>query len=352
MNTSKNYSLFVENIEPAVASFVSRESGLLLVIDKPDETKKICRIKKGKSTGIINFYIKKNGLVSISIQGSDSLNELCERCCSYVLQQTSIPNSLRKSFTIRNANKDNLALFKLELSDSYELIITDKEAGDNTNAVERFDIQTANGTRVYCTLYSNDTFLLQGNVTTLFLTVLTECLRWLVDEKQITAIPSAVDLQNITQTFSENINDLVPNLSICGDDDCVIQRMILTSVALFNSGVIVEDYGCYTFGVLKALEGVLKLRLSKDIPSLKALGDLYYFDQTSHRHRLETIVYDDHLELKKALNKGYNNWVSSRHSSFHADEQISTSTLLSYEQAHEVFIKTLDCINSICNNWN
>lgn len=352
MDTNKNYSLFIEHIDDAVASFVNREGGISLEIERPDDSKVIYRISKDKNTGVINVYKKKNGLFSITIQGAPSLSNLCTRCCDSFIQQTSIPNSLRKNFTIRNSKKDNWELFKLELTETYKLQILDKNTDGYANIEDSFDVQTNSGVKVSCTLYSNDTFMMQGNVTSLFLILVTESLRWLADERKLNYIPETLSLQNITQTFSEDINELVPNLDACGDDDGIIKRMILTSVALFNSGVIVEDYGCYTFGVLKALEGVLKLRLSEDIPPVETLGDFYYYDTTSHRHRLRTTVYDGQLELKKALNKGYNNWVSSRHSSFHADEQISTSTLLSYEQAHEVFEKTLDCINSICDNWN
>ena len=350
MDTSKNYSLFTYYIEGAVESFVLHEGELALNVDKPDDAKIVCHITKGRATGIVNFYLKKNGLVSINIQGAPSLYEMCERCCDSVIQQTSIPNSLRKSFTVRNSKKDNIDLFKLELTDTHKFKINDIGAGGNVNIEQRFAVLSGQSIKVSCTLYTNGTFLLQGNVSTLFITVLTESLRWLVDSHQ-NKTTEFISLQNISNLFSEQIDDLVPKLSVCADDDGVIERMILTSVALFNSGVIVEDYGCYTFGVLKALEGVLKLRLSEDLGPIETLGDFYYFDQPTHRHRLKTTVYDRDLELKKALNKGYNNWVSSRHSTFHADEQISTSTLLSYEQAHEVFVKILDCINDICNNW-
>lgn len=351
MDTSKNYSLFIDHIEGAVAGFIGRDDRLSLSVDKPDNTKMVFRVTKGRATGIVTFFLKKNGLVSISIQGATSLHGLCERCCDLVIQQTSIPNSLRKSFVIHNSNKDNMGFFKLELTDTHNFQIVDKGIGSNSNVEERFDVLSNNNVKVSCTLYVNGTFLLQGNVTPLFITALTEILHWLVSEPQ-NSVPEIISLQNITNTFSDQICELVPNLSVCGDDDGIIERMILTSVSLFNSGVIVEDYGCYTFGVLKALEGILKLRLSEDLGSIETLGDFYFFDLQTHRHRLKTSVYDGDLDLKKALNKGYNNWVSSRHSTFHADEQIATSTLLSYEQAYEVFVKTLDCINGICNNWN
>lgn len=240
----------------------------------------------------------------------------------------------------------------MELIDSYKYSITDKGAGNNPSVTERFDVEKDPKTRVTCTLFSNNTFLLQGNVTSLYVTVLTESLHWLVNLEIIDSVPVAIALNNTTHSFPEDINILVPNLNKCGDTDGILNRMILTSVALFNSGVVVEDFGCYTFGILKALEGVLKLRLSEDLGAIDKLGDHFYYDGASHRHRLNTIVYDGVIDLKRALTDGYNTWVSFRHSTFHADEQISTSTILSYEQAYDFFLRTLDCINKICNNWH
>lgn len=352
MDKKKNYSLYINGIEDAVNTFVSQDKSLSLIVTKPNATVIVCHIKKGKTTGILNFHFKKNGLVSISIQGSSCMKTLCDKCCDDVIQRTSIPNSLRKNFTLRETNTDNLDFFKEELTDTHGLNIVTKVAKPTTHVRESFDVLFGLGVKVTCTLYDNDTFLMQGNVTTLYVTVMIEALRWLVNPKKISKITDVITFSNTTQLFSEDINSLIPNISACGDTDGVINRMVLTTVRLFNSGVIVDDYGSYTFGILKALEGVLKLRLSEDLGPIGKLGDYYLFDPSNRRHIIKSTFYDGNLELKKALNKGYNEWVSSRHSSFHADDQISTSTLLSYEQAVVVFQKALECINCVCDNWN
>lgn len=352
MDKNKDYSLIVDEIEDSVNSFVSKDATLKLSVHKPDATKYIYKITKGRVTGVINVYVKKSGLVSITIQGADSLNALCEQCCDSFIQQTAIPNSLHKNFTLRQIKVEDFELFKEELVDTHKLIIVAKAATANPTIQEWFDVTDLKNCRVTCTLYSNGTFLLQGNVTSLFVTVMTEALRWLVDENKVSNLPDAITLNNTVNLYSEDINVLIPQLSACADTDGVIERMVLTSVRLFNSGIVVDDYGCYTFGVLKALEGVLKLKLSDDLGPIDKLGDCFYYDQPSHRHRIITAVYDGNLDLKKAINKGYNDWVSSRHSTFHADDQIATSTLLSYEQATVVFQDALNCINDICNNWN
>lgn len=352
MDKNKYYSLNIVDIDDSVSYFVSKDATLKLSVQKPDSSKAVYKITKGKETGVINVYVKKNGLVSITIQGANRLSAICEQCCDSFIQQTAIPNSLRKNFTLRHSKTNDFEFFKEELVDKHKLKLTEKAATANNTIQEWFDVLDKNNCRVTCTLYTNGTFLLQGNVTSLFVAVMTEALRWLVDDNKISKLQDSITLNNTVSLYSEDINELIPHLSACGDNDGIIERMVLTSVRLFNSGVIVDDYGCYTFGVLKALEGVLKLKLSEDLGPIDKLGNHFYYEQTSHRHRVYTTAYDGKLELRNAINKGYNNWVSSRHSTFHADDQIVTSTILSYEQATEVFQNTLDCINAICDNWN
>ena len=355
MDQKRNYSLYIDGLEDAFNAFVSQDKALSLSIErKPSASVLLFRITKGKTTGVVNVSLKKNGLVSMLIQGAPSMNSLCDKCCDDVIQRTSIPNSLRKNFTLREAKIENVEFFKAELTDTHNFSLNAKPSNSAIHVKESFDILNSTGVKVVCTIYDNDTFLMQGNVTSLYVTVMTEALRWLVNPEKVNDVSDIIALNNTSQQFSEDIKDLIPNLSVCGDTDGVVERMVRTTVRLFNSGVIVDDYGSYTFGILKALEGVLKLRLSEDLGPIDKLGDYYDFDPVSRRHRIKKqyTIYDSQQKLKIALNIGYNEWASSRHSSFHADDQIATSTLLSYEQAVEVFQKTLDGINGVCNNWN
>ena len=49
-----------------------------------------------------------------------------------------------------------------------------------------------------------------------------------------------------------------------GTGACLLYTSINTSINLANSAVKVDDYGCYTFGILKALDAVLRTRLLED----------------------------------------------------------------------------------------
>ena len=350
MESNKNCSLFVEGIEGAIQAFVNTIEGKEKVeMDKSNSSRIICKIGSTPNKGVITFYVKKNGLVSISVQGAESMEALCVRCRDFVIQRTAIPNSLRKNFTIREINMSNIDYFKEDLKSSYKISIEDN--GQGTDIAERSIVKDEKGVVAYYTIYSNGTFLLQGNVTPLYVCIMTAALRWFVEGKEMDSIDELIVLSNTTQTIDDEIDKLVPNLSVCQDTDGVLNRMIMTSVVLFNSGIIVEDYGCYTFGVLKALEGIMKLRLSDDFGVVDKLGEYFDFDNTTHRHNFNKTLYDGEPRLKMALNKSYNQWVASRHSTFHADTQIVTSTLLTYELALEIFYKAIECINDLCNNW-
>lgn len=350
MDSNKNYSLFSNQIEDMVSEYVANDTSLKLTISRPSASQHVYRIIRGEETGVITFYIKKTGLVSINIQGSERLAEECEKCCDYVIMKTAIPNSQKKSFSIKSCISENFEYLKADIEDQHGYSLNSKIVGNNSNISESILVADANGTKVTVMMYLNGTFLMQGNVTPVFVNVMTEAIKWLMNNNA-TNLAEVISLENITNCFNTDINVLIPNLAVCNDTDNIISRMVLTSVTLFNSGVIVDDYGCYTFGMLKALEGVLKLRLAVDLGMIDKLGDHFHYDPATHSHRINTNVYDGDIHLKSAINKSYNYWKSKRHASFHADAQISVSTLYAYEQALEVGVKALDCINEICDNW-
>ena len=41
----------------------------------------------------------------------------------------------------------------------------------------------------------------------------------------------------------------------------ILEDFLKTSITLANSGVVVDDYGCYTFGIMKALDGLISKRI-------------------------------------------------------------------------------------------
>ena len=163
MDTNKNYSLFSDQIEDVVAEYVAKDATLSHSVSKPTPSQLVFRLTKGRGTGVVTFSIKRTGLVSINIQGSELLDEECTKCCDYVISKTAIPNAHKKCFTIRQSIRENFEYFKAELVDQHKYTLSVKAAGVNVNRSESMIVAEANGAKVTVTLFANDTFLMQGN---------------------------------------------------------------------------------------------------------------------------------------------------------------------------------------------
>ena len=75
MDQKRNYSLYIDGLEDAFNAFVSQDKALSLSIErKPSASVLLFRITKGKTTGVVNVSLKKNGLVSMLIQGAPRIS--------------------------------------------------------------------------------------------------------------------------------------------------------------------------------------------------------------------------------------------------------------------------------------
>ena len=59
METNKNYSLFSDQIEDAVAEYVAKDASLTFSKNKPIAKQVIYRLTKDGETGYVSFTIKK-----------------------------------------------------------------------------------------------------------------------------------------------------------------------------------------------------------------------------------------------------------------------------------------------------
>ena len=150
--------------------------------------------------------------------------------------------------------------------------------------------------------------------------------------------------------FDDNLESHIANIEHIKES--VIENFIMTSICLANSSVKVDDYGCYTFGVMKALDAILRTRLLEDTPDFNDYGT--YFRKRDEKYYFKGCVatYDYNERLKRALENGYTFFHQHRHTTFHVDDQnIETSTILQYDEAINIIKDSLVIINEICKNW-
>ena len=129
----------------------------------------------------------------------------------------------------------------------------------------------------------------------------------------------------------------------------------MTSIYLANSGVKVDDYGCYTFGILKALDALLTKCILENSSEFDNYGTYFEKEHNSNdKYRFidGVITYNDNISLKYALEDGYTFFHRHRHTTFHIDKTaIETSRILDYDKAIEIIKDSLVIINRICKNW-
>ena len=133
----------------------------------------------------------------------------------------------------------------------------------------------------------------------------------------------------------------------------ILEDFLKTSIALANSGVVVDDYGCYTFGIMKALDGLISKRLLEDAPDFKDYGTYFERGKDGNYHFLENVgTYNGNPSLKRALEKAYDFYNKNRHTTFHIDRRnLETSRTLYYDEAVNIIKDGLVIINDLCTNW-
>lgn len=112
------------------------------------------------------------------------------------------------------------------------------------------------------------------------------------------------------------------------------------------------DYGCHTFGLMKAIDALLRKRMQEDGP----LNGSYYqrFQEQAdgtYCFSDSIITYNDNIALKNALEDAYTFYHKHRHTTFHVDDMIESSRILNFDEALDIVHEGLSIINRICNNW-
>lgn len=339
-----NCSLYREKIPSAIKEFAA-EKGIEWSCTSNGDFQDTFKLTYDKANRFITIYYKKNGLTSISHQGSNKTSKLGEECCEYIISKTSLPDSIHKTFSIKNSNLKNYEYFKTEIGDEHIVILS----SNDTNVLERIKVKDDTGATITVTIYKNATLFFQGAITPLFVSLMNAALLWMLDD--VDENNSIIGLKNVSCNIESDVTKHIDHIEKLKPDGDVMIKMIESSLQLVNSGISVSDYGCYTFGVLKAIEGILKLRIQEDVYIFENFGDYFIINKNKGTYHFKTSLYDEQPNLKKALEKAYNHFHKYRHSTFHVDDQIETTKILNYSEAMSIIVDFVHIINEICNNW-
>lgn len=345
-----NCSLYRDKIPNALEAFVMKEGNASFTQTTNRDDQDVYKITVGTANCFVNIYYKVNGLTSISYQSSKKLQSFGQRCIDYIIDQTSLPDTLHKTFTINNSNTEQYEYFKEAAKDA--LSVTDIQTKDQSVA-DRFKVEDGSGASLTITLYHNGTLYFQGRVTPLFVAMIGFALEWMVKEENV-SLANCIDLKNMVVVMDEDPRSHIRDHVVLSPDTEVLIKLMRTSLQLVNSGIVVSDYSCYTFDILRSIEGLLKHRLLQDVPPFNDFGD--YFEKNSHTgsyvFKSTCTLYDATPALKRAMEHAYTFFNTNRHSTFHVDDMIETTRVLEYSEAIAIIEESFVHINAICSNWN
>ena len=228
--------------------------------------------------------------------------------------------------------------------------------GGDSIVVERILVRGPYATSISATYYHSDTLMIQGILSTLLLDIGTIAVGIFdgADASNGKAFMMAIEGTDV-KLISDNLDDHLSNRAPLVSTP--YESLILTSLLLLNSSVQVPDYACMSFGALKALEGIIGLRISQSCTfSRNQLGQ--HFCETSPGSG--TFVLSATAQavitsspLRQALADGYNHYRAHRHTTFHTDlvSPMDSIIIAVKEDALDIVEKTLLIINRILNNW-
>lgn len=297
-----------------------------------------CTMNANGREAMLNLFFNKDGTTSIATTGKNTeissvIKALLEEQCRYT-------NSTQaKSYSIKKLPQEWT-----------EKIITYLSSLDNVN-VQEHNIDTAPvhksyvftskiGDKLTINVYQTGTLTLQGKPAYLYgeaLSFLSYCNDVSVDDI-VDSINSFHDVNIKASEVRDEMEILMPRAY--GNIDEMILKMLSPSISLRKVSIPLEDYSCYTFPVLRALEGYIKYLFGlKNIKIGYNFGGKFAGDSLnpSIAKQIGDITFQSELE------RLYKYFKSNRHVIFHADQILIGTTII--EDKHEAD----EIINTVIN---
>lgn len=322
-------------------------------------------IKKTKSGKLINFTSdgkKENsgqltcyfphGKCSFNPQGK--LNNIAKELQDYIVEHAALPDvdHPNREIVYHKVPEETIDIFLSFIKEKYT--IDDKGLDKNNDRI--IIVYGPYSSSVVITRFHTGTVLVQGVLTSLLIDILYHLEGVINEDKEVK------DKCFIEQLSLPSHKIIDSNLSAHFPDrshfDQPIEDWLSSTIILLNAQLVLPDYTCVVFGALKALEGVMAKRFGIEHPYSKSSPNLgcHFQDNpigSKSNYTMTTKSYDSNVDLKVALEVGYNHYFNNRHALFHVDAKTiaMTRTIPTLEEALDLTVDTFGVINSILINW-
>lgn len=327
----KNIGIFLEpnKLKEAICSAGESEweDFKFLSFEKVGNAKR-CIFSVNDKQSSLDFYYRKNkGTTTMTPIGKNV--ELSSVLRDRIIEQSEyIDTGVSKSHTFR-INKE-WANKLVNFLGGLEGIDKDQKSYENPK-YEQYKFVSGRGDRLNVNIYETGKVVLQGKPAYLYteaLSLLSYCPEVSISdvveannsfyEVDITVIDARTELHTLMPNAFENIDD-------------TLIKILSPAVSLKKVKMEIEDYSCYAFPALRALEGYLKYLFGiEEIEIGHSYGHHFGHDtKTDAFHLKKSIVRDlKNPKSEAPLTEVYNYLNKNRHTLFHSDQLLFTTRIL------------------------
>ena len=307
-----------------------------------------CVMSAEGKEAMLNLFFNNDGTTTITPTGKNTdissvIKALLEEQCKY---SSTIQG---KTYSIKKLPKE-WADKIVEYLSSLENVTVEKHSVNTVPIHNSYVFTSSIGDKLTVNVYQTGTLTLQGKPAYLYgeaISFLSYCNDVSVDD----IVSSINSFHNVNVKTSEVRNDmevLMPRAY--GNIDEMIFKMLSPSISLRKVNIPLEDYSCYTFPALRALEGYLKYLFGlKGVTIGNTFGSVFNGDVLTQNAaaQIGDVTFQHELERIYVYFKG------NRHVIFHTDQiLIGTKLIEDKHEADEIINTVINLIESSYANIN
>lgn len=338
---AKNIGIFVEpnKLDEVICTAgLSEWADFQLVSFEKVGNAKRCIFSVNGNQGSLDFYYS-------NVKGTTTMTPVGKN----VELSTVLKDRIIEQSEFRDTGVSKSHTFKIAKDWAYKLVDflgkldgVEKDQKDHENPkCEQYKFVSGRGDRLNINIYETGNVVLQGKPAYLY----TEALSFLSYCPQI----SVADVLEASNTFHEvnikvsdaraELQRLMPKTYDELDDTLI--KILSPAVSLKKVKMEMEDYSCYAFPALRALEGYLKQLFSiENIEVGHKYGQHYRYVKSQDAYVLKKATIDSfsNLKSKDALEEVYNYFYKNRHTLFHAEQILFMSRILEDKQEADLIV--------------
>ncbi|EOD00003.1 type II toxin-antitoxin system RnlA family toxin [Caldisalinibacter kiritimatiensis] len=308
-----------------------------------------------------DFYFRNDNKTSLQPIGSGEAYNNSLKLCEFIKTQCEFTDVTSVSFST-NINKEKVE-FLIEYLNSIKGVELVKNETVNNGYGTLYQFNSNIGDKITLTYYeTTDKLLYQGKIMKLYIEV-KNLLEGLVNSQNIKEQYSKklnIDKENIENELKELLPNSYHKLHP------TILDFLYDSLVFSKLQIPVKEYSSYVFPALKALEGYIKIlfgnneiRVENKLGFAKIVNGKrtpYFITNGTNKfkYRLnKSIVSINCPKTCAALEECYNYFNKNRHSLFHTDQILCTTTVLTRkEDALNIIYEVIELIDRTYNSIN